>query len=106
MVDVALPPVAVTPVNDGMEKKVLAHAAGEVVDISASFVRVTTNGLFAAPLAPTVSGIASVCELPLVEVAKFHVTPLVVVEQPVCAVVNALVVKPPAGCCSSADSRQ
>ncbi len=104
--DVALPPVAVTPVNDGMEKKVLAHAAGEVVDISASFVRVTTNGLFAAPLAPTVSGIASVCELPLVEVAKFHVTPLVVVEQPVCAVVNALVVKPPAGCCSSADSRQ
>ena len=43
----------------------------------ASLVSVTTSGLFAAPLAPTVSGAVSVCELPLVAVAKFQVTPLV-----------------------------
>src|ERR1700749_3365081 len=84
------------PVRAGMEKKVLAHAAGDVDDMRASLVSVTTSGLFAAPLAPTVRGVASVCELPLVTVAKFHVTPLVVVEQPVCAVLSALVVKPPA----------
>jgi hypothetical protein len=79
-----------------MEKKVLAHAAGEVDDMRASFVSVTTNGLLAAPLAPTVRAVVRVCELPLVAVAKFQVTPLVVVLHPVWAVVSALVVKPPA----------
>ena len=79
VVEVAAPPVAVTPVRDGMEKKVLAHAAGEVVAMRASLVRVTTSGLLAAPLAPTVDGVVSVWELPLVAVAKFQVTPLGVV---------------------------
>jgi hypothetical protein len=96
VVDVAAPPVAVMPVNEGMEKKVLAQAAGDVDVMRASLVRVTTSGLLAAPLAPTVTAVGRVCELPLVDVAKFHVTPLVVVEHPVCAVVRALVVKPPA----------
>ncbi len=96
MVEVAAPPVAVMPVSEGMEKNVLAQADGEVADISASLVSVTTSGLLAAPLAPTVKGVVSVCELPLVAVAKFHVTPLVVVLHPVCAVVSALVVNPPA----------
>ena len=85
------------PVNAGMENKVLAHAAGEVDDIRASLVSVTTSGLLAAPLAPTVTQPADrVWELPLVRVAKFQVTPLVVVLHPVCAVLRALVVKPPA----------
>ena len=79
-----------------MEKKVLAHAAGEVADMSASLVNVTTSGLFDAPLAPTVSGADKVWELPLVPVAKFQVTPLVLVLHPVWAALNALVVKPPA----------
>jgi hypothetical protein len=96
VVDVAEPPVAVTPVSEGMEKNVLAHAAGEAAPMSASLVSVTTSGLFAAPLAPTTSGVVRVCEEPLVPVAKFQVTALVDVEQPVCAVVNALVVNPPA----------
>ena len=42
----------------------------------ASFVSVTTSGLSACPLAPTVSGVVRVCELPLVPVAKLQVTPL------------------------------
>src|ERR1700677_296179 len=85
------------PVNAGMEKNVLAHAAGEVDDIRASLVSVTTSGLLAAPLAPTVTPPPNrVWELPLVPVAKFQVTPLVVVLHPVCAVLRALVVKPPA----------
>ena len=74
----------------------LAHAAGEVVVMMASLVSVTTSGLLAAPLAPTVKAVVSVWELPLVAVAKFQVTPLVDVGQPVCAVVSALVVKPAA----------
>jgi len=85
------------PVKAGMEKKVLAHAAGEVDDMSASLASVTTSGLFAAPLAPTVTPPAGrVWELPLVVVAKFQVTPLVLVLQPVWAVLSALVVNPPA----------
>ena len=93
VVEVAAPPVAVTPVNDGKEKYVLAQAAGEVDAIEASLVNVTTSGLLAAPLAPTVNGVVKVCELPLVAVAKFQVTPLGVVEmQPVCVVDRALVV--------------
>ena len=97
MVEVPLPPVAVMPVNAGMEKKVLAHAAGEVVDISASLVSVTTSGLLAAPLAPTViPPTGKECEVPLVVVAKFQLTPLVVVLQPVWAVDSALFENPPA----------
>ena len=54
--------------------------------------------LLAAPLAPTVTPPPDrVWELPLVPVAKFQVTPLVVVLHPVCAVLRALVVKP-GGC--------
>jgi hypothetical protein len=89
----APPPVAETPVSDGREKYVLAHAAGEVVAMLASLVSVTTNGSLAAPLAPTTSGVVSVCEVPLVVVAKAHVTPLGVdAMQPVWVVVSALVV--------------
>ena len=66
--EVAEPPVAVTPVNDGREKKVLAHAAGAAAVMLASLVKVTTKGLLAAPLAPTVTALVSVCEVPLVAV--------------------------------------
>jgi len=79
-----------------MEKKLLAHAAGEVDDMRASLVSVTTSGLFTAPLAPTVRGADKVWELPLVAVAKFQVTLLVDVLHPVWAVLKALVVNPPA----------
>lgn len=68
VVDVADPPVAVTPVSDGMEKYVPSHAAGAAAVMLASFVRVTTSGLLADPLAPTVTGVVRVCELPLVAV--------------------------------------
>jgi hypothetical protein len=96
VVDVADPPLAVTPVNDGMEKYVLAQAAGVVDAIEASFVRVTTSGLLLAPLAPTVNALVKVCEVPLVLVAKLQLTRLVVAEHPVCAVASALVVYPAA----------
>jgi hypothetical protein len=93
VVEVPAPPVAVTPVKDGMEKKVLAQAAGVVVPMLASLVSVTANGLFACPLAPTVSAVVSVCELPDAAVEKFHVTWLgVAARHPVCVVVRALVV--------------
>jgi hypothetical protein len=92
VVEVAAPPVAVTPVNEGIEKYVLAQAAGVVDAMEASLVSVTTSGLLLAPLAPTVSALVNVCDVPLVEVAKFQPTRLVVFEHPVCAVVNALVV--------------
>jgi hypothetical protein len=46
VVEVAAPPVAVMPVSDGKEKKVLAHAAGEAAVIEASLVKVTASGLF------------------------------------------------------------
>ena len=49
VVDVAAPPVAVTPVSDGIEKYVLTHAAGAAAVMLASLVSVTTNGLLAAP---------------------------------------------------------
>jgi hypothetical protein len=74
VVEVPAPPVAVTPVMEGMEKYVLAQAAGEVVPMLASLVSVTAKGLLAWPLAPTVTGVVSVCELPGVAVEKFHVT--------------------------------
>ena len=60
VVEVAAPPVAVTPVSDGMEKYVLAQAAGEVVAMLASLVKLTTSGLLAVLLAPTVAGVVSV----------------------------------------------
>ena len=66
--DVAAPPVAVTPVKEGMEKYVLAQAEGLVEAMLASFVSVTASGLFAWPLAPTVKAVVSVWELPLVAV--------------------------------------
>jgi hypothetical protein len=95
VVDVAAPPVAVMPVIAGSEKYVLAHAAGVVDAIVASLDNVTTRGLLAAPLAPTVNGVVKVCELPLTAVEKFQATPLgVVAMQPVCVVVRALVVYP------------
>jgi hypothetical protein len=96
VVEEAAPPVAVTPVRDGMEKKVAAQTAGEVVPMVASFVNVTTSGLLAAPLAPTVRVLCNVCVVPLVPVAKFQVTALVDVLQPVCAVPRVFVVNPPA----------
>jgi hypothetical protein len=93
VVEVAAPPVAVTPVKEGREKYVLAHAAGVVDPMLASLVSVTAKGLLACPLAPTVTGVVSACELPVVAVEKFHVTWLgVAARQPVCVVVSALVV--------------
>jgi hypothetical protein len=47
VVGVAAPPVAVTPVIAGIEKKVFSHAAGAAEVIEASLVSVTVNGLFA-----------------------------------------------------------
>ena len=46
VVDVAAPPVAVTPVSDGMEKNEFSHAAGAAAVMLASLVSVTTKGLF------------------------------------------------------------
>ena len=63
------PPVADTPVIDGIEKKVFSQAAGDVVAIEASLVKVTVSGLPVVAFAPTTSGVVSVCELPLVDVA-------------------------------------
>jgi putative effector of murein hydrolase len=60
VVAVAVPPVATTPVNDGIEKYVAAHAAGAAVVIDASFVKVTVS----EPLAATVSGVVNVWTLP------------------------------------------
>lgn len=83
---------AVIPVSDGIEKNVFSHAAGLAVVILASLVKVTVSD---APAA-TMSGVVSVWELPLVPVAKFQMTNDVVFEQPVWAVVSALVVNPDA----------
>lgn len=47
VVTVAAPPDAEMPVNEGIEKKVLAHARGAAAVMLASFVRVTVNGLLA-----------------------------------------------------------
>ena len=74
----------------------VSHAAGVAAVIDASFVKVTVNGLFALPLAPTVIADVNVCALPVVAVEKFQRTLLVDVVQPACAVVSAEVVKPPA----------
>ena len=54
------------PVSEGMEKNVLAHAAGEAAVMEASLVKVTVRGLLACPLAATVRGVVRVWELPLV----------------------------------------
>jgi hypothetical protein len=91
VVDVAAPPVAVTPMKDGMEKYVPAQAEGVVVPMLASLVSVTAKGLLAWPLAPTVSGLVRVWELPDVAVEKFQVTALgVAARHPACVVVRAL----------------
>jgi len=47
VVEVAAPPVAVTPVNEGMEKKTAAQASGAVAAMLASLVSVTASGLLA-----------------------------------------------------------
>jgi len=95
VVEVAAPPVAVTPVKEGMEKYVLAQAAGVVAPMLASFVSVTAKGLLACPLAPTMTGVVSVWEVPDVAVEKFHVTWLgVAARHPTCVVVSALEVYP------------
>ena len=89
------PPVAVIPVNAGMEKYVLAQASGADELMKASSLNVTTSGLLALPLAATVNGEVRVWLLPLVVVEKFHVTSLGVVDkQPAWVVVNALDVYP------------
>ena len=75
-VAVAAPPVAATPVNDGIEKYVFSHAAGADEAMLASFVRVTTSGLSDEPLLATISGVVRVCVVPLEPVAKLQVTPL------------------------------
>jgi hypothetical protein len=62
----------------------------------ASLVSVTVNGLLLALAAPTVRGVVRVCELPLVPVAKFHSTSLVVLEQPVWAAERPLLEYPAA----------
>ena len=95
--EAAAPPVAVIPVNEGIEKKMAAQANGAVAAMLASLVRVTARGLLACPLAPTVSGVVRVCELPLDPVAKFQVTPLgVAAAQPATGVERAFVVYPAA----------
>ena len=94
VVGVAAPPVAVTPVSAGMEKNVFSHAAGAVAVMLASLVRVTVR---VPPLAATVSGDVSVCDVPLVPVEKFQITSLgVAAEHPVWAVVSALFENPAA----------
>jgi hypothetical protein len=92
VVAVAAPPVAVTPVNAGIEKNVWAQASGAAAVIDASLVNVTVK----VPLAATVSGVVKVCDVPDVEVAKAQYTSLVVVEQPVWATLSAEEVNPPA----------
>jgi hypothetical protein len=68
VVAVPEPPVAVIPVRAGIEKKVLSHAAGADPVMLASLVIVTASGLFDWPEAATISGVVSVCELPLLPV--------------------------------------
>jgi hypothetical protein len=65
-VAVAAPPVAVTPVSDGIEKNVFSQAAGAAAVMLASLLSVTTSGLSAAPEAPTVSADVRLWEDPLV----------------------------------------
>jgi hypothetical protein len=82
-------------VSEGIARYAFAHAIGAVVPMVASLVRVTTSGLFGAPLDPTVSGLVSAWELPLTDVAKFQVTALgVPARHPGSGVVRALVVYP------------
>jgi hypothetical protein len=69
VVTVPEPPVAVTPVSEGIEKNVFSQAAGAVVAILASLVSVTVSGLFELPLAPTTRAVVRECELPEVPVA-------------------------------------
>jgi hypothetical protein len=91
VVAVAAPAEAAMPVSEGNEKYVPSHAAGAAAVIVASLVKVTVK----VPLPATVRGVANVCAVPDDEVAKFHVTPLGVVDrQPVCVVASADVVYP------------
>jgi len=95
LVEVAAPPVAVIPVNEGIEKNVFSHAAGAVRPMLATLVSVTTSGLLACPLAPTVRGVVSVWEVPLEPVEKFQVTALgVAAKHPVWVADRALLVYP------------
>ena len=89
VVAVAVLADATTPVSEGSEKYVPSHAAGAAEVMVASLVNVTVK----VPLPATVTGVASVWAVPDVEVAKFHVTPLGVVEMhPVWVVASADVV--------------
>jgi hypothetical protein len=93
VVAVPVSKLALTPVSEGIEKKVLTHAAGEEDVMLESFVSVTVSGLFGDPDAATVRGAVKVCELPLVAVAKFQSTSLgVTARQPVWVALRALVV--------------
>jgi hypothetical protein len=93
---IELPPtVAAIPAREGIEKNVDSQAAGDAVLIVAAPSRVTARGLFVSPLAATVNGVVNTCVVPLVAVAKLHVTPLgVLSRQPVWGIVSALVVYP------------
>ena len=84
VVAVAAPPVAVTPVSDGIEKYVPAQAAGAAVDMLAASLNVTVR----LPFAPTVTGVVSGCDDPLLADAKLHETPLFDAVHPVFAVVS------------------
>jgi hypothetical protein len=68
VVAVAAPPVALTAVSDGIEKKVFSHATGAAAVMEASLVKVTVKGLFGWPEAATVRALVRVCELPLTAV--------------------------------------
>jgi hypothetical protein len=68
VVAVAAPPLAVTPVNAGIEKKVFSHGLGAAAVMLASLVSVTVRGLPGWPDAATVTAVVRLCELPLVVV--------------------------------------
>jgi len=88
---VAPPPLAATPVSDGIEKYVFSQAAGADDDIRASSVSVTVS--VPSPLllaAATVSGVRRVTAVPLVDVDPFQKTSDSEESQPDCAVVRVL----------------
>jgi hypothetical protein len=68
VVAVAAPPLAVTPVRAGIEKKVFSHADGAAAVMLASLVSVTVSGLPGWPDGATVTAVVRLCELPLVVV--------------------------------------
>jgi hypothetical protein len=61
-----------TPVIDGSEKYAPVQAAGALGAMVTSRMRTTET----VPRAGTISGVSSGCGLPVVPVAKLHVTPL------------------------------